>query len=123
MGVVVAQALGPDVLLGKLISADMNVTTDQTINLIPGNKRITKIVAINASATPTLSAGGIYSGASKTGTAFVAAGQAWGALTAILSLDLTIAANFTSASSIILSLTTAKGSAGTCDVLVYGQPY
>ena len=110
-----------EILLGKLSSANLNITTDQLITLSLGNKMITRITCINASGTPALAAGGVYTGADKSGAAIVAAGQVYSALTSILGLNLTLAANFVSGSNLYLSLTTANGSALTCDIYVYGE--
>lgn len=116
---------GNEILLGYKIGANMNVTTDQAIPITRiGSKsfRITRIYVTNASASLTTAAGGVYPTTSKGGTAIVAAGQAYSALSsAAVGLDLTIAAVRTLAiSNIYLSLTTAQGTASTADVYVFG---
>lgn len=119
-------------LLGQLIGANMNVTTDQAFAMTPwaqGKWRPTKITAINASISLTTAAGGIYPAKSKGGTAVVTSGQAYSGLTgATLALDLTIdtvpaetvyAAN----QQWYLSLTTGQGAAATADLYIFGDVY
>lgn len=113
--------LAGESFLGKLVSANLNTTADQLISLATGKKRITRILCINASATPTIAAGGFYTGAAKSGTTIVSAAQVYTALTAILSLNVTLAANYTSGTTLYLSLTTAEGSALTADIYVFGE--
>lgn len=119
------------ILLGKLIAADMNVTTDQQITMFsnPSKFVLRRIVVTNASTSLSTAAGGIYTAVSKGGTAVVAASQAYSTLTtSALFLDLTLntasSANITVKSSVpnlYLSLTTAQGGAATADVYVYGD--
>lgn len=124
-----ALALGTrgSVLLGTL-TANMNVTTDQAIAIMAGvtKWRPTRFVLFDASANLTLAAGGVYSAASKGGTAIVAATQVYTALSAATkALELTIAvagtADYLTAATIFLSLTTAQGSAATATLHVYGD--
>jgi hypothetical protein len=117
-----------DMLLGALYSANFNVTTDQLIALpylISGvSFQVRRITARNASVSLTTAAGGVYTAASKGGTAIVANSQAYSGLTtSTKSLDLTLAANIVNPAStpIYLSLTTAQGAAATADVYVYGE--
>ena len=119
------------ILLGKLIGANMNSTADQQITLLdnPSKFILRRIVVTNASISLSTAAGGVYTAASKGGTAVVAAIQAYSALTtSALFLDLTLSttsnASTTVKSSIpnlYLSLTTAQGAAATADVYVYGD--
>jgi hypothetical protein len=119
------------ILLGKLISADMNSTSDQRIVMFsnPSKFILRRIVVTNASISLTTAAGGVYTAASKGGTAVVASSQAYSSLSAsTLFLDLTLStsgsASTTVKSSIpnlYLSLTTAQGAAATADVYVYGD--
>jgi hypothetical protein len=119
------------ILLGKLISADMNSTSDQRIAMFsnPSKFILRRIVVTNASISLTTAAGGVYTAASKGGTAVVASSQAYSSLSAsTLFLDLTLSttgsASTTVKSSIpnlYLSLTTAQGAAATADVYVYGD--
>lgn len=118
-------ATGTEILLGSLIGANMNVTTDQAIPITRiGSKRyvITRITVTNASTSLTNADGGIYTATSKGGTAVVAAAQVYTALTAsTVALDLTLAVNNTyNVSNLYLSLTGSQGGAATADVRVYG---
>lgn len=118
-------ATGTEIMLGSLIGANMNVTTDQAIPITRiGSKRyqITRITVTNASTSLTAADGGIYTAASKGGTAVVAAAQVYTALTSsTVALDLTLAVNNTyNVSNLYLSLTGAQGGAATADVRVYG---
>lgn len=119
------------ILLGKLIGANMNSTADQQITMLdnPSKFILRRIVVTNASISLTTAAGGVYTAASKGGTAVVAAAQAYSSLTtSALFLDLTLSttssASTTVKSSIpnlYLSLTTGQGAAATADVYVYGD--
>ena len=119
------------ILLGTLIGANMNSTADQIITMFsnPAKYIIRRIVVANASISLTTAAGGVYTAASKGGTAVVASSQAYSSLSAsTLFLDLTLSttgsASTTVKSSIpnlYLSLTTAQGAAATADVYVYGD--
>jgi hypothetical protein len=113
-------------LLGQLIGANMNVTSDQAISINALSYRITQIVATNASLNMTNADGGIYPAASKAGTAIVAAGQIYTALTAAtIALDLTLNDPNTvlTAATIYLSLTGAQGAAATADFYVFGERF
>lgn len=123
--------IGSGLLLGRLIGANMNATTDQAF-VSTGwsalNKfRITKITAEGASISLTTAAGGIYPAASKGGTAIVASSQAYSALTAAtIALDLTLAAGTTIYAAGVtpyLSLTTAQGAAATASLYLFGDIY
>lgn len=119
------------VLLGRLLAANMNVTTDQPFvmralsTLVPF--RITKISAGNASISLTTAAGGIYTAASKGGTAVVAAAQVYTTLTGpTLIQSQTIAATpgntiYPASQALFLSLTTAQGAGATADFYVWGD--
>lgn len=118
------------ILLGELISANMNSTADQQIVMFsaPAKYIVRRIVVTNASISLTTAVGGIYPQVSKGGTAIVANSQAYSGLTATSRfIDLTIASGYTSggsiltAKSIYLSLTTPQGAAATADVYVYGD--
>lgn len=119
------------ILLGQLIGANFNVTTDQQITMFdaPAKFILRRIVVTNASTSLSTAAGGVYTAVSKGGTAVVAAGQAYSTLTSSgLFLDLTLNtsgnANITVKSNIYnlyLSLTTAQGGAATADVYVFGD--
>lgn len=114
------------ILLGRLIGADMNSTADQAVNIPYSKYVVRRIVAGNPSTSLTLAAGGIYTAASKGGTAIVAAAQLYAVLTAAAKfLDLTLAGvlgtDRLTESTLYLSLTTAQGAAATADIYVYGD--
>ncbi len=112
-------------ILGQLRGANFNVTTDQPIAINASVYQITSIIVTNCSASMTLAAGGFYPASSKGGVPIVAAAQVFSALTSpSLLLNPTIAATplitrFTIAT-VFLSLTTAQGSAATCDIYIVG---
>lgn len=118
---------GSQGVLGTLRGANFNSTADQAIAI---NANVTSwaptaIWVTNCSGTMTLAAGGFYTGASKSGTTMVSAAQAYSALTTTsLILVTTMAGGVATAklavATIYLSLTTAAGSAATCDVYVIG---
>lgn len=119
-------------LIGKLIGADMNVTTDQAITItdltdFPSDKYIVEyIVVTNASISLTTAAGGVYTAASKGGSAIVAAAQAYSALTANTkfikaTLAGTALTDVLAGGTLYLSLTTGQGAAATADVYVFGR--
>ncbi len=126
-------------VVGKLIGANMNVTTDQLIPIQVtddqdvavddyGDFLIEHIIVRNASISLTTAVGGIYTEAAKAGTALVANSQVYSALTgAALFVKLTKANtalttvfNGTTLPNLYFSLTTAQGAAATADVYVYG---
>lgn len=106
------------------VAANMNVTTDQpmTPDFAIGSYIIDRIEVYSASTSLTTAAGGIYTAASKGGTAIVAAGQAYSALTtAAKTLAATLATTDLRTETPILSLTTGQGSAATAIVEIWGQ--
>lgn len=119
------------VLLGRLLGANMNVTTDQPFvmrqlsMLVPF--RIAKITAGNGSTSLTTAVGGIYPAASKGGTAVVANSQVFSGVTgASLIVSLTIATApgntiYAPNTPLYLSLTTPQGGAATADLYVWGD--
>lgn len=118
------------ILLGQLISANMNSTADQQITIFsaPAKYIIRRIVVTNASVSLTTAVGGVFPQVSKGGTAIVAAGQVYSGLTGVAKfIDLTIASSYTSggdtltATNVFLSLATAQGTAATADVYVFGD--
>lgn len=120
----------PTDLIGRLIGANFNATTDQLVtNLNNSVKyRVRRITVCNTSVAgmPT-AAGGIYTASSKAAGqgVLVAAGQVYTGLTnAATALDLTMALPnliLNAGTSLYLSLTTPRGSAATADVYVYGD--
>jgi hypothetical protein len=117
----------PTDLLFSLKAANFNSTADQL--LVPnfsGRFRPKRFVVLNASLSLTTAAGGFYTAVAKGGTALVAAGQAYSALTAAnLAMECTLnaAADWWAAGTpVYLSLATAQGAAATADVRVYCKP-
>jgi hypothetical protein len=116
-------------VIGRLLAADMNATTDQPIFLqVPTGLRygITKIWCANASVSLTTAAGGIYPAVSKAGTAVVAAAQVYTAFTAAtVFAGLTVVAGQLAVvhteNPLYLSLTTAQGAAATLDFFIFGD--
>lgn len=118
----------PTDLLFSLKSANFNSTADQILAAnFSGRFRPKRFVVMSASVSLTIAAGGFYTAPSKGGTALVAAGQVYSALTASnLALECTLAVPnnwWAAATPVTLSLTTAQGSAATADVYVYGDVY
>lgn len=115
----------PADLLGRLLSANMNVTTDQKISLQASKCRVRRILVTNASISLDTAVGGVYTAASKA-DAVVANTQVYSALTSAAKLvDLTIATRGTTdtvaTGALFLSLTTAQGAAATADIYVFGD--
>jgi hypothetical protein len=120
---------GGATLLGSFTGLNMNITTDQSLTLtVPSGAYyfLKYAVGRNASTSLTTAAGGIYTAASKGGTAVVAATQAYTALTgSTLSFALTVVAGqllvLQTANPLFFSLTTGQGAAATMDLLIYGD--
>lgn len=110
--------------IGRLIGANMNVTTDQVITLDAGQFKVESIYVTKPSTSITTAVGGIYTGASKTGTAVVTSAQSFSSLNSSTDvLACAISATPTISSGLLyLSLTTAQGAAATADVFVFGRP-
>ena len=107
-------------LIGKLLGANFNVTTDQAIGITTGY-RVTQIIVQNASINMTTAVGGFYSAGAKGGTEIVLATQVYTALTsATVQLDLPINVVMGGLTSVSFSLTTAQGAAATADIYIYG---
>lgn len=116
----------PTDLLGKLSAANFNSTADQAVPINNAVRyRIRRISVLGATLSLTTAAGGLYTGAGKTGSAIVANTQAYSALTTpTTALDLTLALPslvLLAATPLFLSLTTGQGAAATADVYVYGD--
>lgn len=114
------------VMLGKLASVNLNSTADQAITLASANWIPVALLMTNVSTSLAASAaaGGVYTAASKGGTAIVGAAQGYTALTGaavVLSLTLAVTDRQT-VTTIYVSLTTAHGSAATADLYVFGYP-
>lgn len=127
---------GPQVagqrVIASLFDANFNSTADQPIIIPPAITafQLTGIIVTNTPVSLSAAAGGFYPRAAKAGSAIVAAGQTYAALTGLnLLLQATLtafaqAARFSSAllpdSAIYLSLTTAQGQAAPADVYLIG---
>ena len=128
-GLVTAASNGTPVtsgLLGSLLSADMNVDTNQAIAIAASKYVIRKIIVTNASISLTTAVGGIYDAVAKGGNVIVANTQVYSALTtAAKFVDLTLAAfpagTALTSASVYLSLTTPQGAAATADVYIFGD--
>ncbi len=127
---------GPQVagqrVLGVLQNADFNSTNDQPI-VVPSAIQVfqlTGLIITKASGSITTAAGGFYTGASKSGSAIVAAGQVYSALTnanLLMQATLTAFANSArfstanlTANQIFFSLTTPQGVARSADIYAIG---
>jgi len=115
---------GSPMLLGKLLGANLNTTSDQAIYLISSNYVVTHVVVTNASATPANAQGGIYTGANKTGSTVTSSAQTYTTLTtATIYLYSTLGLSGTNrltAPVVYLSLGVAEGSALTADFYLFG---
>ena len=112
--------------LGQLNGANFNSTADQAIPIHFGRYAVRRITVQNCSTSLTLAVGGFYTAASKGGTAIVANTQVYSTLTSAAKfLDVTLATIITTdvltANPIYLSLTTAQGSAATCNIAIFGD--
>ena len=119
-------------VLASLLDANFNTTADQPI-LLPTTLQgfqLTGIIVGNASVNMTAAAGGFYPQKAKAGSAIVAAGQVYSALTVstlLLNATLTAYANAQLFSrvqlldwAIYLALTTPQGVAATANVYLLG---
>src|SRR5271169_6495286 len=89
-GATAGAAVGGYGLLGILRNVNMNITTDNTIPMVAASYNLRRITMTNASISLTTAAGGIYTAASKGGTAVVAAAQTYLTLSSpTVTLDLT----------------------------------
>jgi len=115
-------------LLGVLKGANLNTTSDQAIAIDGATKYIVdKIIATNASTSLALSvaAGGFYTGASKTGTTIVGAGQLYTGLTAaskFSALTLALTTDSLTSQTVYFALSVAHGGVATCDLYLFGYP-
>jgi hypothetical protein len=105
---------------------NFQLTSDQALTKVFSgtNYVVTAIVGVRVSGGATVAcAGGVYTAASKAGTAVVAAAQSWITLTGTLGyIGATLAAlgAALSATPLYLSLTTGSTAAVTGDVFIYG---
>jgi hypothetical protein len=117
-------------MIGRIVGANMNVTTDQpaTMFLNPGEYYVPgNMIAKDCSTSLTTAAGSVYAAASKT-TAIFGSGATQiftactgaGTATSLPAVAAGIALVLPSTSPPILSLTTAQGAAATANVYFYG---
>lgn len=116
----------PTELLGKLLGANFNTTADQVVPINNSLKyKLDSIFVTNASVNLTTAAGGLYTGAAKSGTTIVAAGQVYTALatpgSGLLLTLVNASIVYPAATNVILSLTTPQGSLATADVYLFGK--
>lgn len=113
-------------VLYRLIGANMNSTADQPFEKLHGFSAYTLqfFRALNASINMTTAAGGIYTGAAKSGIVLVANTQVYTTLTTpAKGQALTVVAADSTGrltADPILSLTTPQGAAATLDIYVMG---
>ena len=125
--------IGPsEIVIARLLSANFNTINDQAIPLPSNIVKInfTRIIVTNASLSLTTAQGGFYPQPSKAGTALVASGQAYSALTGasvLMNPTLTSGANttlYTSSNltnfSVYFSLSIAQGVAAVADIYLCG---
>ncbi len=119
-------------LIGKLLSADMNLISDQPIQMLINTSslfRVEKITVTNASDILNVVTGGIYTDINKGGTAIVANTQNYSSLlspNSIINLTiLTTPGNtiWDAGTSLYLSLSTPQNASVTADFYVYGTSY
>lgn len=121
-----APLMGTLTQLFVLNGANMNATADQAFaQLFPFSKYVVDFVVVtNASASLTTSSGGIYTAASKGGTAIIPSSQVYSGLQSAqdrIDPTPTIAGQqLLSQSGVYLSLTTPQGSAATADLFIMG---
>lgn len=123
-GTPMGQPAGGPIKLFELRGANLNSAADQLFTEIGSFTRykVTQIESVSKSGNALIAAGGIYTGAGKTGSAIVAAAQAWGALSAVDKLLSPTVAALADAQQAVpqLSLTTAAGAAATADIFIFG---
>lgn len=106
------------------LSVNFQLTTDQTLFKIHTGTQylITTLAAVCRTGGATVACtGGVYTAAAKGGTAIVSAAQSWLGMTAAdVGVIATVAVPVSSATPLILSLTSGSTAAVTADVYVYG---
>jgi hypothetical protein len=117
--------IGTQCVVGQIIGANMNVTTDQQFAWTQGGKFvITGMIATNPSISLTTAAGGAYNAASKSGVIVAAASVYSGLTVATSSQQYAVAATnvwtYTAAAMPYFALTTAQGAAATADIYLIG---
>lgn len=121
-----SSGIPPRAAIGKLIGANMALTSDQAIpiNRLTYSYDVVRIIATNVVGTPVAAQGGIYTAPSKGGTAIVSASQRYTGLTTgtvILDLTLAVTHQMRTEGTLYLSLTTPNSTACTADFYVYAD--
>jgi len=117
--------IGGQCVVGQILGANMNITTDQQFNWVQGGKfAITGMIAANPSLSMTTAAGGVYNTTSKSGVIVAAASVYTGLTVASSSQQYAVAATnvwtYTAAAMPYFSLTTGQGVAATADIYLIG---
>lgn len=113
-------------MLVKFTGINLNSSADQAITGLPAKYQITGIVLTNCSGSATTAVGGVYTAASKGGTAIVPNTQPYSGLTtssSLLSLGFSsgiLESSYTN-TTLYFSLTTPQGAAMTADLYVIGN--
>lgn len=121
-----APVMGTVTTIFSLIGANMNTTADQAFapSFVFSRFMVTSVIAMNASTSLTLAAGGIYTGTSKGGSAIVGASQVYSGLTGptqVINPVLGVAGQtLFNSSAANLSLTVPQGSAATANFYIMG---
>ena len=120
-------SINAEQVLFVLRNANLAIATDQTFTKLFGgtNYAVTNIMAVWKSGTFGIAcAGGIYTGAAKTGDAVLAAVQVFSGLTGAQTMQVATLTNIlvtkTESATPILSLTTGNTGALTADIFIIG---
>jgi hypothetical protein len=119
--------IGGPTLIGRLLGANMNITTDQAIPLLINSSQhyiAFYMVVKNCSVSLTAAQGAVYGAASKTGALFGTTTTPYTGCTGATTDQAVAAATSNQflgqSAPPILSLTTAQGAAATADVYIWG---
>lgn len=105
----------------------LDSTADQSMSVVNATSyTIERAIVTGCTGTPVLAAGGVYTGASKTGITVVAAAQVYTALTASakflpLTLEAVTGTDVFTAQTLHFSLSVANAAAVTCSLYVFGR--
>ncbi len=132
--------IGQQCIIGVLRTANLNVTTDQSITINPLTSGgdgympaatkyiVTGMFVTNCSTAASTAAGGLYDAASKAGNALVAAAQTYTSCASAATMQTATIASIATTTvettaTLYFSLTSGHGSAATGDVYVLGIPF
>lgn len=120
-------SINAEQVLFVLRGADLTLTTDQVFKKLFGgtNYLVTNMFAVQKTGSFGVAClGGIYSGATKTGDAILAATQSWATLTGVSTAAVAALANIlqikVSTATPFLSLTTGNTGSLTADIFIIG---